>query len=33
MKDIRTSFVKALNGDVELLEIQFPEELTKEIVF
>lgn len=33
MKEIRTSYLKALNGEVEILQIDFPEELNKEIVF
>lgn len=32
MKDIRNSYTKALNGEVERLEIIFPENLTKDLV-
>lgn len=32
MKDIRNSYAKALNGEVERLEITFPENLTKDLV-
>ena len=33
MKEIRTSYLKALNGEVEILNIDFPSELDNDIVF